>query len=130
MVKALKVAMIVYGVIGILCGLAFILIPRQMGDMLGYEAGPEYVPYLLGLLGAGFIATSFFIIVAARDPLSQIAWVKLAILMSSLSAIIGLYSIMRGFVDFGQAGMGTIIDAVFTVVFLALYPWCEARRGG
>lgn len=128
MAQALRVVMTVYGVIGVLFGLAFIFIPQQLGNMLGYAEGPRYVPYFLASLGSCFIAASVFIIAAARNPLGNILWVKFAILLSILSVVTGLYSLLRGFVDFGQAGLGIIIDAVFAVLFLALYPWRAAAR--
>ena len=123
MIQALKVTMIVWGIIGILFGLAFIFVPYELGGMLGYEKGPDYVPYFLASLGGCFIAVSVFLIAAARDPLRHIYWVKFAILWSILGVVIGLYSIIRGYVDFGQAGMGIILDAVFAVAFLIFYPW-------
>ena len=42
MIKALKVVMIVYAVIGILFGLAYIFVPRQLGAMFGFEEGPAH----------------------------------------------------------------------------------------
>ena len=127
MIKALKVVLIVYGVIGILFGLAFIFFPHELGDMMGYEKGPDYVPYFLVALGGCFIAPSVFIIAAARDPLRHISWVKFAILWSVLCLVTGLYSVIQGYVDFGQAGMSIIIDAVFTAALLVFYPWRAAR---
>ncbi len=127
MTRALKVTMIVYGVIGILFGLAYIFVPRELGDMFGYEHGPAYVPYMLASLGGCFIAASVFIIAAARDPLRHISWVKFAILLSVLLLVTGLYSVIQGYVDFGQAGMGIILHAVFAAAFLVFYPWRAAR---
>jgi hypothetical protein len=98
--------------------------------MLSYEAGPKYIPYFLASLGGCFISASVFVIVAARDPLRHILWVKFVILLSILSVVLGLYSVIKGYVNFGQAGMGIIIDAVFAIVFLALYPWRAAKSGG
>jgi len=129
MIKVLKGTMIVWGVLGIIFGLAYILVPLQLGDMLGYEHGPAYIPYMLTGLAGCFISVSVFIIVAARDPLRHINWVKFAILYCILGVVLGLYSIIRGYVDFGQAGIGIIINAVFAVAFLAFYPWRAVRSG-
>ena len=129
MIKALKVTMIVWGIIGVLFGLAYILVPYELGQMMGYEEGPAYIGYMLAGLAGGFISISVFIIIAARDPLRHINWVKFAILYCILGVVLGLYSVIRGYVDFSQAGMGIIIDAVFAVAFLALYPYRAARGG-
>ena len=123
MIRGLRIALIVYGVIHALFGLAFILAPYQVGCMFGLGEIADYVPYLMALLGGSFIAASFLFIVTGLNPLEHITGVKFAILWSILCVITGLYSIGRGAVDFSQAGMGIIIDAVFAVAFLALYPY-------
>jgi hypothetical protein len=127
MIKALKVTMIVWGILGILSGLAFIFIPLQLGDMFGFEHGPVSTLYLLGMLGTGMIAPSVFLIAAARDPLRHIYWVKFAILGCLLTLAIALYSLVQGFVSFSQVGMDIIMFAVFAAAFLVFYPWRAAR---
>ena len=129
MIKALKVTLIVYGVLGILYGLAYILIPRELGEMFGYatEGVPIYMLAFLASLGVCIIAPSVFLIAAARDPLRQISWVKFAILWSVLGLLAELYSVIKGYIGFSQAAMGIIIFAVFTVAFLVFYPWRAAR---
>lgn len=123
MLKALKVTMIVWGILGILFGLAFIFIPQQLGDMYGFEHGAVSTLYLLGLLGIAWIAASVFLIAAARDPLRHIYWVKFAILGCLLSLVIAIYSLARGFVNFSQAEIDIIMYAVFAAAFLVFYPW-------
>jgi hypothetical protein len=55
--------------------------------------------------------------------------VKFAILWCILGVVAGVYSIIRGFVDFSQAGMQIVLNAVFAVVLLALYPYRSAKEG-
>ena len=129
MIKALKVTMIVYGVIGILFGLAYIFIPTQLGNMFGYEQGPVYIKYMLAGLGVCIIAPSVFLIAAARDPIRHIYWVKFAILWAILTIVIALYSTIRGYVGFDKTGMEIIMNAIFLVAFLVFYPW-RATSGG
>jgi hypothetical protein len=128
MIKALKVSMIVYGVIGILFGLAYIFVPRQLGAMFGHEQGPEYVAALCASLGACFIAVSVFLIAAARDPLLHIYWVKFAILFAILEAVVEIYSVIMGHLDLGQAATAIVLHAVFAVALLAFYPWRAASH--
>ena len=128
MLKALKVTMIVYGVETILLGLAFIFIPRQFGEMMGYEQGPDYILFVLAGLGVCLIAPSVFLIAAARDPIRHIYWVKFAILWTILTIVIALYSFIQGYVDFGKVAMDIILEAVFLVAFLVFYPWRAAKE--
>jgi energy-converting hydrogenase Eha subunit C len=126
MIKGLKVVMIVWGVVGALFGLGFVFAPEQLCSILGYEKGPAYVPYLMALVGIACFVGSLFVIIAARDPLKHIMWVQLAIVWSLLNGIAGLYFIVKGNVNFSQAGMGPIMDVVFIVAFLIFYPWRKA----
>ena len=125
MVKALKVTMIVYALIGILFGLAFIFVPRQLSAMLGYEAGagPASAPAMATELGLSFIAVGIFLIIASRDPIKHILLVKFAIVFAILMLAALLYSLILGYSDFSQAGIGIIIHAVFAVALLTFYPW-------
>jgi hypothetical protein len=129
MVKALKVTMIVYAVIGFLFGLAFIFVPRQLSAMLGHEAGagPVSAPAMAVELGVSFIAACIFLIIAAGNPLKHILWVKYAIVFAILMLAGSLYSLILGHLDFSQAGIGLIIHAVFAAALLTFYPWRSVR---
>jgi hypothetical protein len=124
MVKALKVAMIIWAVIAILVGLAYLFLPGQLTAMGGFEKAPAWADYVLALLGVCFVATGVFVIIAAaQGPLKNIMWVQFSIVMTVLIAIVAASAIMRGLVTFAQEGPLLIVNAVFAVVFLALYPW-------
>ena len=127
MIRALKVVLIVFGVIEILLGLSLVIFPDQAASMAGVSEASGYLIYTMASLGMCLIAPSVFLIVAARDPLRHINWVNFAILWCILGVVGGLYAIIRGVVGFSQVGMQIIMDAIFAVVFLALYPYRAAK---
>jgi hypothetical protein len=129
MIKGLKVAMIIWAAIAILVGLAYIFLPSQLSAMGGFEKAPAWVDYVLALLGVCFIATAAFVIVAAvRGPLKHIMWIQFAIVVTILISVVAACAIMRGLVTFSQEGPLLIVNAIFAVVFLTLYPW-RAKPG-
>ena len=128
MIKALKVVMIIWAAIGILVGLAYILFPHQLNEMGGLEKGPDWVLYVLALLGICYTASGAFVIRAAQDPLQHIMWVQFAIALSILIVVVAAYSIGRGLVTFSQEAIPLIINAVFAVAFLILYPWRAIKQ--
>jgi hypothetical protein len=130
MIKALKATMIVFGVVEICFGLGFLFFMPAMGAMLGFEKGPDYIQYMGALLGLTLIPISIFIIAAACNPLKHIYWVKFAIWWSVAGVLAALYSMIMGYVNFGQAGMGTIWDALVAVALLIFYPWRAAKQSG
>ncbi|HEY93149.1 MAG TPA: hypothetical protein G4O17_05340 [Dehalococcoidia bacterium] len=75
------------------------------------------------MVGISSIAPGVWLIVDGRYPLRHLTWVKFAILWCILAAVTGLYYIFQGAVDFSQVGMAIILDAVFAVALLALYPY-------
>ena len=98
--------------------------------MLGLGEIPDVCSpamYSMAMVGISFIAAGVFLIVAGRDPLRHINWVKLAIWWAILAVVAGLYSIVQGYVNFSQVGVTIILDAVFAVAFLVFYPWRQAR---
>jgi len=129
MIRALKVVLIVFGVIEILLGLSMIIFPDQTASQFGLSEASGYITYLMVELATCIIAFSVFIIIAARDPVRHINWVKFAIVVCILGALGGLYAVIRGAVDFSHVSMQIIMDAVFAVIFLALYPY-KAAKGG
>jgi len=129
MIKALKVTMILYAVIGILLGLAYIFVPRQLGAMFGHELGPASVLSLAAAFGVSLVAACIFLIIAARDPIKHILWVKYAIVFAILMVAAELYSFILGHITLGHALTPIILHAVFAAALLAFYPWRAARSG-
>ncbi len=129
MIKPLKVTMIVYAVIGIVFGLAYIFVPRQLAAMFGHEAVSALAATLAALLGVSFVSACIFLIIAARDPIKHILWVKFAIVFAILNSAAELYSVIMGYNTLGQAATGIIIHAIIAAALLAFYPWRAARSG-
>jgi hypothetical protein len=124
MLKGLKILMIIWAAVAILVGLAYIFIPRQLGEMGGFEKGPVWVMYILALLGVCFIASGGFVIAAAvRGPLKHLMWVQFAIAVALLLVVVAASSIMRGLVTFKQEAMLLIFNFVLGVLMLGFYPW-------
>ena len=79
MIKALKVVMIVFGVLLILMGIINLFMPEQWAEMHGMGGGPSYVKWMAALSGVFVITVGFWVIVAGRDPIRHINWVKFLI---------------------------------------------------
>ena len=127
MIRALKVVMIVIGVILILIGLSNIFMPDQIGKMHGFTESIGPLRWLAAVLGAIFIAIGVWAIAASRDPLRNIYMVKLLITANVLLLVVNLYSTFQGYLDFSAALPHIILDVVFAVALLVLYPWRAAR---
>ena len=123
MLKALSVAMIVFGAIGILFGLGDIIAPDQSSKLFGFAEAPDFVNWVAALGGASYLASGVWVIVASRDPVRHILWVKFLITKSWLFTLVTAYTILRGYVSFSQVGVLLVLFAIFGILFLAFYPW-------
>ncbi len=129
MIKALKVVTIVYGIIGILYGLLLIFVPDQMAEWFSSPALSDYEKYLTTAIGMANIAAGIFLIIAMRELLKNIIWVKFAIVWALFWIAAVVYGIIRGYVDFSQEGPALIIHIVFAVLFFTFYPWRIQKTG-
>jgi hypothetical protein len=129
MTKALKVVMIVLGVILILMGLINILMPDLVAETHGIAESTGYIKWLGAILGVFFITAGVWVVIVGRDPLRNIYWVKFLITLCILGIVANIYTIGRGYVDFSQVVQHIILDAIFAVALLVLYPWRAARSG-
>jgi hypothetical protein len=127
MLRVLKIVMIIWGAIGIIAGLSYIIIPAQVAELYSLGQIADYVRWLMAFGGAIFISAGVWVIVAAGDPLRHINWVKFEITKSLLVPVVTAYSIIQGDVLFSQVGPILILFAVFAVALLVLYPWRTAR---
>ena len=71
MIRGLKIALLTYGAIHVLFGISFTIAPHQVAIVFGIGEIADYVPYLMALLGGAFIAISFLLIAAGRNPLEH-----------------------------------------------------------
>ena len=127
MIKALRVVLIVYGAILLVMGLGGIIFTDQISGLFGIEEVTDGIIYLAVIVSAFSISTGIWLIIAGRDPLGNIYWVKFAITKTVLFVVVELYLIIQGYVDFNQIVAAIILDGVFAMLFLALYPWRAAR---
>jgi hypothetical protein len=127
MLRALKVSMFVYAIIGILFGLGFLFLPNGMADMAGFTRPTGSHLLDLAYLGVSWITISVFIVIAARSPLENILWVKAAIMWAALNVAVEAFSLARGFGSLAQIAPGLIIDGTFLALFLVFYPWRPAE---
>ncbi len=126
MTGALKVVMIVYGVVLVIMGLMNMTMHDLVSGLYGIGQMPGFVLWMGSIIGALLLSIGVWVIVAGRDPLRNIYLVKLIITKAILGVVVTVYAILVGYVEFSQVGGIIILDAVFAVALLALYPWRAA----
>jgi len=114
MMKALKITMGTYGIGGTLVGFLYIFTPQED---------------VRKVLGASLLAVGIFLVIAARDPIRNILWVRFAIVFALLFTAVSIYlgAVVRG--EFRSVLDGIFIHGTFAVLLLILYPRKKVRAG-
>ena len=130
MLKGLKATMYVIGVVGVLFGLSYILIPQQLGEFMGFQTSGSagYLPYFLASMGGLMIVGSAFILIAAGNPLRHVLWVKYAIAWSLVGLVLEIYSVIVEHVTFSEAMGSMIIYVVFALALFIFYPYKAVKE--
>lgn len=112
MSKALKIVMATYGIGLTVVGLLYIFTPRED---------------VRKVLGASLLAVGIFVVIAARDPIRQIQWVRFAIVLALLFTTVSIYlgAVVRG--EFRSVLDGIAIHGTFAALLLILYPRRKLR---
>jgi hypothetical protein len=125
--KALKVILIIFGALSAVSGLMHIFAPEMLKAMIGLGEMPEACkPAMMSMTmqGVSFVAAGVYLIIAgAKDILRNILWVQFALLWAILSVAGEVYSALMGYVAFNQVMPMVILDGVFFVLLLILYPY-------
>jgi len=122
MIRMLKTAMTVYGLGNGVFGVLYLVAPNELASMQGAETTSAYLTSTKMTLGAGLSVAGAFILIAARDPVRRLLWVKFAIALAVLFSAVAWYSGLVLFDEIGQALTGVLIHGAFALLLLALYP--------
>ncbi len=121
-IRGLKIVMIGGGGLETLIGIVCIFAPAKLSALMGHGGTAIGASYL-SLFGVCITIPSIFIMLAGRDPLQYFSWVRFATVWAVASVIILILSIIRDFATFSEIGGNLVLDFLFAVVYLALYPW-------
>jgi len=127
MKRPLQVLLIINGLIWIIYGLGFIFFPELTGISQQFADWPGNGAFVYAVLGICDIVPACFFIMAARDPLGNLSWVKFAITWGILCGLTDLFCALKGYVPFSQVELFFIIDMIFAAGYLIFYPWRGAR---
>lgn len=122
MLRTLKITMAVFGAVLAIEGILDIVLPGPRAAGIGLGDCASRAPLALAILGTTWLVAGLWIMIAARDPLRHLLWVKFALTLplGLLLALAG--TALRGHVAFRQIAVDIVFNAIFFVLFLVLYP--------
>ncbi|MGD2294724.1 MAG: hypothetical protein PVF22_02690 [Candidatus Aminicenantes bacterium] len=124
----LKNILLLNGLVNIGVGIALILIPIQMADLLGYPELPAYTSFIIG--GWGIAALSFGIgrVSASRDQKKFRLWAFLGLVEGAILTVFCLKYWLSGTLVFLQVSVPLLVALIFGSAYAISYPsWSKMK---
>ena len=116
--KVLTLTLRLIGVVQIVLGLIFILIPEQFAQVSNLETVPPWVLWVFTMMGARFIGYGIGMFVTARNPAHNILWIDTMILIQIVDWIGTILYLLRGVVTLSQVSTAAFLPVIFVGVLL------------
>lgn len=122
MLRGLKITMVVFGAVLGIEGILDIALPMQRAAGMGLGQCASQAQLPMAVLGATWLVAGVWTIVAARDPLRHLNWVKFALTLPLVLLLALAGAALRGDVAFRQVAVDIGFDALFVVLFAVFFP--------
>ena len=114
-------------VVQIVLGLAFLLAPGPTAVVLGLAKAPGWTEWLFGMMAARFLGFGYGMVLAARAPARNLAWIRAMIGIQTVDWLVTLYYLWQGSVTLSQVTTASFLPIVFVLLLAWAYP--RATRG-
>src|ERR1051326_5441960 len=120
--RALRVTLVVIGIVQVFFGLPFVVAPGLFSLFLHLPSAPAWTTWFFVMNGARFLALAYGMFLAARDPVKHVAWINAMIAIQVLDWLGTIYSIVTGAITLAQAATASFLPVIFPVALLIWYP--------
>lgn len=97
--KKLKIAMVVVGILQIVLGINYLLIPHTMLAWMGHSGIAPDIAYPLGMLAARFLVYGGLLLAASRDPAGHRLLILGMVWIQAIDFAAGCYFTAAGIVS-------------------------------
>lgn len=118
--KKLKIVLIVIGVVQLVLGLLYLVIPFQFLTTMGHTTPQTDIAYPLGMLAARFLAYGVGMFFIARDPEKNRFWINNMIFVQAVDLAVGIFYTATGVVSLSLSGF-PIFNATLFILLLTLW---------
>jgi len=116
----LKILLRVVGVIQIILGILYLIIPEVILQKLGHTIPQTDIFYVLGMLASRFIAYGLAFIYISNEPLKHVLWVYFMIIIQIIDLCVGIFYTTTGVVTLELSGFA-MFNASWIIILLYLF---------
>jgi len=118
--KKLQTLLRVIGVVQLVLGVLYLVMPIQFLSLMGHTAPAIDVAYPLGMLAARFLAYGVGMLFIARKPQENAFWVNNMILVQAIDLAVGIFYTVTGQVTLMMSSF-PMFNATLFIILLALW---------
>lgn len=118
--KKVKVLLLVVGIVQIVLGLLYMLMPNATLHWMGHSTVADDIAYPLGMLSSRFIVYGALLLLASRSPAEHRLLIVGMVWIQIIDLAVGLYFTLQGTVGIALSGF-PMFNA--TVIALLLWLW-------
>ncbi|GJM42541.1 MAG: hypothetical protein DHS20C20_28230 [Ardenticatenaceae bacterium] len=118
--KKLNVLIYLIGVVQLVLGLLYLLVPMQLLALMGHTVPAADIAYPLGMLAARFLAYGVGMFFIARAPEKHLFWINNMIFIQAVDLAVGIFYTATGVVGLALSGFPMFNAAVF-IILLTLW---------
>jgi len=123
--KKVKVLLFVVGIVQVVLGLLYILMPSATLHWMGHSAVADDIAYPLGMLSSRFLVYGVLLMLASRSPAEHRLLILGMIWIQLIDLAVGLYFTLQGTVGISLSGF-PMFNA--TAIALLLWLWMPSQR--
>lgn len=118
--KKLQIVLRIVGIIQIVLGLLYLLIPLPLLGMLGHAGAQPDLAYPLGMLASRFLAYGIGMFYIARDPAKNLFWINNMIFIQAIDLAVGVFYTATGVIPIQDSAF-PMFNATWIIILLALW---------
>lgn len=120
--KLLRFTLNFIGIVQMILGVVFLLIPAQFATMFGLSAAPVWVHWLFAMFAARSLGFAYGMFLAAREPERHIHWAQAMIGVQAIDWAATIYYLLDGAVTLAQVTTAAFLPLLFIAVIIWRYP--------
>lgn len=123
--KKINVLLCVVGVVQLVLGLLYLLMPNNLLHWMGHSAVANDIAYPLGMLSSRFLVYGYLLLLASKSPADNRMLILGMMWIQVIDLAVGVFYTLQGTIGIALSGFPMFNAAVFA---LLLWLWMPAHK--
>ncbi len=121
-ISALRLMLGTIGIVQLILGIVFLLVPTQFAALLGLAVVPAWALWMFTMFSARAFGFAYGMFVAVRQPEVHGTWIVAMIAVQAVDWLGTMYYLLRGELSLPQVSTAAFLPVIFIIVVLSRLP--------